>query len=51
MLRVWIVDWGFAILVGLAVLAATYLACTVEVPSTVPDFALNESKKRNLLSS
>jgi hypothetical protein len=37
----WIAQRGFAILVGLAMFAATYVAWTVEVPSTVPDFALN----------
>jgi hypothetical protein len=39
--RIWIERWGFAILVGLAVLAATYVGWKVGVPSPVPDFALN----------
>ncbi len=37
----WIAHRGFAILVCLAVLAGTYAAWNVEVPSEVPDFALN----------
>lgn len=41
MLRAWIAQWGFAILVGLAVLVAIYVGWKVEVPSEVPDFALN----------
>lgn len=39
--RIWIGRWGFSILVSLAVLAAACVAWKVEVPSTVPDFALN----------
>lgn len=39
--RTWIAHWGFAILVGLAVLVATYVAWKVKVPSEIPDFALN----------
>ncbi|HEX6152845.1 MAG TPA: hypothetical protein VFZ19_04900 [Solirubrobacterales bacterium] len=39
--RIWIERWGFATLVGLAALAATYVAWQVGVPSPVPDFALN----------
>jgi hypothetical protein len=36
----WIAQWGFAILVALAVLASAYLAWKVHVPTRVPDFAL-----------
>jgi len=39
--RTGIENWGFAILVGLAVLVAAYMAWKVEVPPAVPDFALN----------
>jgi hypothetical protein len=40
-LRTWAERWGFAVLVGLAVLTAIYVAWKVEVPREVPDFALN----------
>jgi hypothetical protein len=39
--RGWIGRWGFAILVSLAALAAACVGWKVEVPSEVPDFALN----------
>jgi hypothetical protein len=39
--RIWIGRWGFAVVVTLAVLVAVCVAWKVEVPSTVPDFALN----------
>ncbi|HST69777.1 MAG TPA: hypothetical protein VLI94_08990 [Solirubrobacterales bacterium] len=40
-LRAWIIHWGFAILVGLAMVAAICVAWKVKVPPEVPDFALN----------
>lgn len=36
----WFTQWGFSILVGLAALAAAYVAWKVSVPGQVPDFAL-----------
>ena len=39
--RAWVERWGFAIIVGLAALVAAGVAWKVEVPSEVPDFALN----------
>jgi hypothetical protein len=38
--RAWVRHWGFAMLVGLATIAAAYVAWRVEVPPEVPDFAL-----------
>jgi hypothetical protein len=39
-LKAWVRQRGFAMLVGLAVIVAAYVAWNVEVPSEVPDFAL-----------
>jgi hypothetical protein len=36
----WIAQWGFAVLVAVAVLAAAYVAWKVSIPAPVPDFAL-----------
>ncbi len=36
----WLKSYGFALLVGAAIVAAAYLAIEVSVPSPVPDFAL-----------
>ncbi|MGN6257378.1 MAG: hypothetical protein ACTHN3_06475 [Solirubrobacterales bacterium] len=38
--KMWLVQWGFASLVGLAVFAAAYVAWKAAVPAQVPDFAL-----------
>jgi hypothetical protein len=37
----WVAHWGFAVLVGAAVLAAASVAWKVSVPHPVPNFALN----------